>query len=1056
MSKRRYAARVTGAVILLAMQPALATIFEAEDATKNKGAETKTSSLNSNIKYVEFNDSSDKITFEVNAPAAGYYPIELSGAQNRGSGWNSTLDIVIKPAGGNETSKTHYFAPTNSAELFQERVVANVYLAQGLNTVALNMPWGHSLNVNYISIEDATPNNGGSDSGSTISNAEITATNAQSSSTASSGFPISYWTPHSITFDLSNVTSAVDSAILKVNVKDPTNNYTLTANADSSSSVTVTGAEKVEMSVTQFVNNHLGENAVTFVLKNNLKKFGWEYIDKTQTSSLQITTSGNDSGSDSGTSNQTPVASFTASTQNGEAPLAITFNASASHDPDNDPLSYYWNYGDGNTDTGSTASHSYQNAGDYTVKLTVNDGHSSSTAATRTISVTSSNNSGGGNTGGGTTTAQTFNFDGSAIEAPTINANGIAISEWVKPRISFDLSDISSISSAILKVKTLSTATGYELEATVINSGESQTTTVATSTSNTTATLDLTSILSEFAGQQITLELKTNKGPYNYLDEENPLTLEVVTNDSTGGGTGTDISGSNENIGNSKYGVNFNFLNSDATDSGNTHNGVSPFKIKGNDWKSKLDDEFSSSSSDSYVAADSNDVWKDVFINDPDLDIYSTVRVLNWHQTNTEAAFDNNNPHEIMPVQTQPSVEKNWAERVKRNTIQQDQHWRTIDKNGSPTSILNARDRSLAWEWIIDFANRKNKDLWITLPHSIIDPTLGAVGSYPHNGPDNDYARKLAILMKTGWDMGSINIKQALNDANKNLDSLPTLGDNFYRAAGATKTSSGLKPGLTLYVEYSNETWNTKFRQTFETAEYALQLHSQNSNNFLEGTESLVELSKEGRGAIVERAALYSAYSDVLIWQSFIDVFGNSSHLEKADQPTVKFVSSVHISNANYQFEKKNRIYSALGNGAAWNPNGLKPHVVATAPYFGNGLTNNSANLKTKIENSISAVTIQTKEFKDYLASTLPNTEFALYESGQHLENPCIAANLSHNMGEHYSNYLSSLDSIGIDLNMLFTFSGGYSKDGCWGIKNSLLEQSSPKYLSIKNHIKPQ
>ena len=52
----------------------------------------------------------------------------------------------------------------------------------------------------------------------------------------------------------------------------------------------------------------------------------------------------------------------------------VTFDASSSEDPDNDPLSFYWDFGDGETGTGMTTTHTYTQPWVHVITLEVSDG----------------------------------------------------------------------------------------------------------------------------------------------------------------------------------------------------------------------------------------------------------------------------------------------------------------------------------------------------------------------------------------------------------------------------------------------------------------------------------------------------------------------------------------------------------------------------------------------------------------------------------------------------------------------------------------------------------
>jgi PKD repeat protein len=91
--------------------------------------------------------------------------------------------------------------------------------------------------------------------------------------------------------------------------------------------------------------------------------------------------------------NSAPVAALTATPTSGTKPLAVTFNASGSSDPDvgDSIVSYRFNFGDGAvvTQSSSSVSHTYTSAGIYTASVVVTDanGTTSSNAAQVQITV---------------------------------------------------------------------------------------------------------------------------------------------------------------------------------------------------------------------------------------------------------------------------------------------------------------------------------------------------------------------------------------------------------------------------------------------------------------------------------------------------------------------------------------------------------------------------------------------------------------------------------------------------------------------------------------------
>ena len=113
------------------------------------------------------------------------------------------------------------------------------------------------------------------------------------------------------------------------------------------------------------------------------------YIDKLLlTTNAAYVPTGLEPESPRGTGNQVPTADA-GGPYGGIQGSAILFDGSASFDPDGDALTYSWDFGDGNLGSGVSPSHSYAVAGDYTVRLTVNDGTVNSPPSTTTANIAS-------------------------------------------------------------------------------------------------------------------------------------------------------------------------------------------------------------------------------------------------------------------------------------------------------------------------------------------------------------------------------------------------------------------------------------------------------------------------------------------------------------------------------------------------------------------------------------------------------------------------------------------------------------------------------------------
>lgn len=87
--------------------------------------------------------------------------------------------------------------------------------------------------------------------------------------------------------------------------------------------------------------------------------------------------------------NQPPIAVITSTTLTGSSPLTVSFWGDTSSDPDGDPLTYAWDFGDGTTSTlmNPTKVFSATSSQGFTVRLTVSDGRGLTNSKTVQVSI---------------------------------------------------------------------------------------------------------------------------------------------------------------------------------------------------------------------------------------------------------------------------------------------------------------------------------------------------------------------------------------------------------------------------------------------------------------------------------------------------------------------------------------------------------------------------------------------------------------------------------------------------------------------------------------------
>lgn len=288
---------------------------------------------------------------------------------------------------------------------------------------------------------------------------------------------------------------------------------------------------------------------------------------------------------------------------------------------------------------------------------------------------------------------------------------------------------------------------------------------------------------------------------------------------------------------------------------------------------------------------------------------------------------------------------------------------------------------------------------------------------------------------------------------------LPHLATDSYISSFASLTKSLLAPALPIYVEYSNEAWNSVFSQ----------------GTFMEQQGEL-EWPDSSESGFTKRINWYAKRSAQVceIWKQ---VFSDS-----ADR-----IVCVLASQAANSWTAEQALSCPLWNQGPCVNHGIS--ALAVAPYIGDYLgqedaqssvlswTTNGDGGLAKLFSELSSggqlaggpvggALTQSFAWIRENRSVADNFNISLlaYEGGQHLVGVGSAANSAAltslftsanrdpRMGEIYSSYLEGWHTHGGGLFMHFNDISDYSKFGSWGALERSSDSSSPKYEALRSY----
>jgi hypothetical protein len=302
------------------------------------------------------------------------------------------------------------------------------------------------------------------------------------------------------------------------------------------------------------------------------------------------------------------------------------------------------------------------------------------------------------------------------------------------------------------------------------------------------------------------------------------------------------------------------------------------------------------------------------------------------------------------------------------------------DQRSKADDMTQAGEKGVALEYCIKLANTLNADPWLCIPHKAND----------------DYVKQFAMQVK-----------------------------------------KELNPKLKVYIEYSNETWNSIFDQAKYCKETGL-ARGYSTNEY-------------------EAQIRHSAHRSMEIFKIFQDVFGGKDRLVR--------VLAAHSANP------------WTGTTAMdWKDAAKSADAIAIAPYFGNAFGDPKTADKVadmtvdELLDGCKKMLADNRKLNETYATEAKNRGLKLmtYESGQHLVGYASAENneklmkLFHEANRHpkmrelYLEDFKNWEEIGGNTFCVFSSVGRYTKWGSWGVLewSDQKEDTAPKMMAIREWMK--